>query len=60
MLVVNASGAAILGLCDGEHSVASIVAALGTRYKHVVREEILTFLKRLASKRLVVFDVPQC
>ena len=60
MLVVNTAGAAILVLCDGERSIASITAELSTCYRHVVQEEIVAFLDRLASKRLVVFNVPQC
>jgi pyrroloquinoline quinone biosynthesis protein D len=59
LLVVNATGAAILMLCDGERSVASIAAELGTRYGQAVTEEIeaiVAFLDRLASKRLVVLD----
>jgi pyrroloquinoline quinone biosynthesis protein D len=59
LLVLNATGAAILVLCDGESSVASIAAELGTRYGRAVNEEIeqiVTFLDRLVSKRLVEFD----
>src|SRR5689334_4805414 len=53
LLVVNTTGAAVLALCDGERSITSITAELSTRYGHVVQEEIVAFLDRLASKRLV-------
>jgi pyrroloquinoline quinone biosynthesis protein D len=59
LLVLNATGSAILVLCDGERSVASIAAELGPRRGRAVTEaieEIVVFLDRLASKRLVVFD----
>jgi pyrroloquinoline quinone biosynthesis protein D len=62
LLVVNATGAAILACCDGEHSIASAAAELGVRYRcgvPRVTEEMVAFLDRLASKRLVVFDGPQ-
>jgi coenzyme PQQ biosynthesis protein PqqD len=53
LLVLNDTAAAVLGLCDGEHSVADIVADLATRYNRPVEEDVLGFLKRLTSKRLV-------
>ena len=61
LLVVNATGAAILQLCDGKRSIASIAAELSTQYRHVsqAEEEIVAFLDRLASKRLVMCNVPE-
>jgi pyrroloquinoline quinone biosynthesis protein D len=63
LLVVNATGAAILELCDGKRSIASIATELSKRFRHVVpaeiQEEIVAFLDRLASKRLVVCNVPE-
>jgi pyrroloquinoline quinone biosynthesis protein D len=62
LLVVNATGAAILELCDGERSIATIISELSTHYgdvEHVQQEErqqeVVAFLDRLAGKRLVVF-----
>lgn len=56
VLVLNATAAAILALCDGRRSVSAIAAELGARYDRVVDQEVLAFLDRLASKRLVDFD----
>jgi pyrroloquinoline quinone biosynthesis protein D len=62
LLVVNATGAAILELCDGERSIATIIAELSTRYGDVGpvqqeerQQEVVAFLDRLANRRLVVF-----
>ena len=56
VLVLNATAAAILALCDGQRSVSTIAAELNTQYNRVVGEEIVTLLNRLAQKRLVAFD----
>jgi pyrroloquinoline quinone biosynthesis protein D len=53
LLVLNDTAAAVLGLCDGEHSVTDIVTELGTRYNRPVEEDVLSFLNRLTSKRLI-------
>jgi pyrroloquinoline quinone biosynthesis protein D len=53
LLVLNETAAAVLALCDGEHSIADIVAELGTRYNRPVEEDVLSFLNRLTSKRLI-------
>lgn len=54
VLVLNQTGAIILGLCDGERTVIEIVDELGGRYDRVSGEEVRDFLARLASRRLVV------
>jgi pyrroloquinoline quinone biosynthesis protein D len=51
--VLNGTGAAILSLCDGERTVAEIVAELHGRYDHVAGDEVRLFLARLAAKRCV-------
>ena len=53
VLVLNTTASALLALCDGQHNVAEIAAQLSTHYNHVVEQEILTFLNRLAGKRLL-------
>jgi pyrroloquinoline quinone biosynthesis protein D len=55
VVVLNGTGAAILELCDGQHSVAEIVAELAGRYESVPGEEVRRFLARLATRRCVVF-----
>jgi pyrroloquinoline quinone biosynthesis protein D len=53
VLVLNQTGATILGLCDGERTVVEIVEELRGRYKSVAGDEVRDFLSRLAAKRLV-------
>jgi pyrroloquinoline quinone biosynthesis protein D len=51
VVVLNGTGADILQLCDGRHTVAEIVVELGQRYGGVVDEEVRRFLTRLAGRR---------
>ncbi|MGW9030773.1 pyrroloquinoline quinone biosynthesis peptide chaperone PqqD [Streptomyces sp. NPDC055722] len=51
VVVLNGSGAAILELCDGRHTVAEIVTELGTRYRTVPGDEVRQYLTRLVAKR---------
>jgi pyrroloquinoline quinone biosynthesis protein D len=53
VVVLNGSGAAILELCDGRHSVAEIVTELGARYQAVPDDEVRRFLTRLVARRCV-------
>ena len=53
VVVLNGSGADILGLCDGRHTVADIEAELGTRYRTVRDDEVRQFLSRLVARRCV-------
>ena len=53
VVVLNGSGADILGLCDGRRTVAGIVAELGARYRAVPDGEVRQFLARLVARRLV-------
>lgn len=53
VVVLNRTGADILGLCDGRRTVAEIVAELGGRYERVVDDEVRGFLARLVAKRCV-------
>lgn len=49
--VLNGTGAAILGLCDGERTVAEIAAELRGRYDRVDDDEVRLFLDRLTARR---------
>ena len=51
VLVLNQTGATILGLCDGERTVDEIVENLRGRYNGVAGDEVRDFLSRLAAKR---------
>ena len=53
VVVLNASGADILELCDGQHTVTEIVAELGARYQTVPDDEVRRFLTRLVTRRCV-------
>ena len=47
--VLNATGATILGLCDGNRTVSEIVAELCGRYDRVDDAEVRSFLAGLAA-----------
>jgi pyrroloquinoline quinone biosynthesis protein D len=53
VVVLNGSGAAIVGLCDGLHTVAEIETELGARYRDVPDDEVRRFLTRLVDRRCV-------
>jgi pyrroloquinoline quinone biosynthesis protein D len=53
VVVLNGSGADILKLCDGRHTVAEIGAELGARYRTVPDDEVRQFLTRLVARRCV-------
>jgi pyrroloquinoline quinone biosynthesis protein D len=53
VIVLNPTGAAILDLCDGQRTVAEIVAELRGRYAHVVDEDVRQYLGRLIARHLV-------
>lgn len=56
VVVLNATGASILELCDGKRTVAEIVAELRRRYAHVVDDDVRAFLGRLLARRCVEVD----
>jgi pyrroloquinoline quinone biosynthesis protein D len=56
VLLLNATGAAILALCDGQRHVSAIITELNAQYNGAVDQDVLTFLGRLAQKRVMVFD----
>jgi pyrroloquinoline quinone biosynthesis protein D len=51
--LLNATGATILELCDGERTLADIIAELRERYEVVLDAEVRDFLARLVEKRCV-------
>jgi pyrroloquinoline quinone biosynthesis protein D len=56
VIVLNSTGADILGLCDGRRTVSDVAAELRERYDRVVDDEVTAFLARLVSKRCVEID----
>lgn len=55
VLVLNETATAVAALCDGERSVSAITAELGSRYRRVVMDDILTLVRRFASKGVMDF-----
>jgi pyrroloquinoline quinone biosynthesis protein D len=55
VVVLNGTGAAILGLCDGRRTVAEIETELGARYREVPGDEVRRFLTRLVARRWMEF-----
>jgi pyrroloquinoline quinone biosynthesis protein D len=53
VLVLNQTGATILGMCDGKRTVVEIVEELRERYNRVDGDEVRDFLARLIAKRWV-------
>jgi pyrroloquinoline quinone biosynthesis protein D len=51
--VLNDTGAAVLRLCDGQRTLAEIMAELRGRYNHVPEHEVERFLGLLAARRSV-------
>jgi pyrroloquinoline quinone biosynthesis protein D len=51
VVVLNATGAAILELCDGQRTVADIVAALREQYGEVPDEQVVAYISKLAERR---------
>lgn len=51
--LLNDTGAAILELCDGDRTVAEIVAQLRGQYDRVADDEVRAFLADLLAKRRV-------
>lgn len=51
--LLNGTGAAILELCDGERTVAEILAELRGRYELVADDEVRLFLSGMLAKRCV-------
>jgi pyrroloquinoline quinone biosynthesis protein D len=51
VIMLNDTGAAILELCDGQRTVAEILAALRDRYDRVADNEVRLFLADLLARR---------
>jgi pyrroloquinoline quinone biosynthesis protein D len=60
VLVLNASAAAILKLCDGIRNVEELAALLSAQFDGAdVTQDVLTLLDRLAARGLVEGDTEQ-
>ena len=56
VVVLNGTGADILGLCDGRRTVAEIVAELRGRYDRVAETDVQRFLAGLVDRRCVQIE----
>ena len=56
-LVLNPTGADVVQLCTGEHTVGVIVERLTAKYaaqpREAIEQEVLTFLTRMAERGLI-------
>ena len=52
-MLLNDTGAEILKLCNGQHTVAEIAAELGARYNADVTADVVEYLSNLADRELV-------
>jgi pyrroloquinoline quinone biosynthesis protein D len=52
-VLLNATGAAILELCDGQRSIAAIAQILGDRYNCDVTSDVTEYLSQLADRELI-------
>jgi pyrroloquinoline quinone biosynthesis protein D len=56
VLMLNATGDAVVALCDGEKTFAEIVGALAARYSTTSAEisnEVSTYIDRLRARNLI-------
>ena len=49
VIVLNDTGAAVLGLCDGRRTLAEIIVELEPGYNRVPADEVSHFLDQLAA-----------
>jgi pyrroloquinoline quinone biosynthesis protein D len=56
VIVLNRTGADVVGLCDGSRTVAGIVHELRARYQRPVDDEVRDFLARMAARRHVTVE----
>jgi pyrroloquinoline quinone biosynthesis protein D len=52
-VLLNDTGAAILELCDGSHTVAQIVRILTERYQADVAGDVTEYLRLMAERELI-------
>jgi pyrroloquinoline quinone biosynthesis protein D len=52
-VLLNDTGAAILELCDGTHTVAQIVKILSDRYQADVTTDVAEYLALMAERELI-------
>ncbi|MBV9013182.1 MAG: pyrroloquinoline quinone biosynthesis peptide chaperone PqqD [Pseudonocardiales bacterium] len=56
VLLLNETAAAVIRHCDGCRSVAEVVQEVGTVYRDVVPEDVMSLLWELITQNLLVVD----
>jgi coenzyme PQQ biosynthesis protein PqqD len=62
VLVFNETATRILGLIDGQRSVAEVAGALESEYKvspHEAQQDVESFLQTLEQANALIFNAPQ-
>ncbi len=54
VLILNETAAAVIRQCDGCHSVAEVVQAVGEAYDDVAVEDVMSLLRDLITQNLLV------
>lgn len=53
VLILNETAAAVIRTCDGHHSVAEVVRAVGETYDDVAVDDVMSLLRDLITQRLL-------
>jgi pyrroloquinoline quinone biosynthesis protein D len=56
VLILNETAAAVIRQCDGCHSVAKVVQAVGTVYRDVALGDVMSLLRELITQNLLVVN----
>jgi len=56
VLILNETAAAVIRQCDGCHSVTEVVQAVGTVYRDVAPEDVMSLLRNLITQNLLVIN----
>jgi pyrroloquinoline quinone biosynthesis protein D len=54
VLILNETAIAVIRQCDGSHSVAEVVQAVGEVYADVALEDVMSLLRDLITQHLLV------
>ncbi|HKR48998.1 MAG TPA: pyrroloquinoline quinone biosynthesis peptide chaperone PqqD [Pseudonocardiaceae bacterium] len=54
VLIMNETAAAVVRLCDGDHSVADVLHSVGESYHDVVVEDVMSLLEDMIAQGLLV------
>jgi pyrroloquinoline quinone biosynthesis protein D len=55
VMLLNDTGAEVLGLCDGTRTIIDIASELGSKYAADVTADVVEYLARLEERQLVTY-----